>query len=425
MMSKHHLRDLPEGGVCAVKAERRSPRAAPAILSRDEPTVVCTDSPHIGVVPPERDNVSERLHALKSAMRDLSRDLADLTFPGFEAGPERLGRESPRAQIVEVRPSSAAGKPAGSKPAATPVHLGSNDAAAAVPVAQRPRRPWSPGAEPAILSPAEPPTARINSQRVHIVHPERGDLRTIRPRRLAWLWFIVGPFGLVGLGVALFMVLAGRVDVQGTQTRESAVEQAAVEQAAVEQNALRVDEPVATPRSSGLPLPSSYGVYAISQGSLHELGSLAFKAPDPRIKVSAEITKPSSTILPDGKIVFVVFRRELLSGSPQKATVRVIARVARTMTFDGGKATSTELQNSWRMRGNSYDFNVMPLSENREMVAIPPDSADLVLPAGRYALVFGGLAYDFTVDGLVTDRAQCLESVMASNGQVYTECRPK
>jgi hypothetical protein len=420
MMSKHHLRDLPEGGVCAVKAERRSPRAAPAILSRDEPTVVCTDSPHIGVVPPERDNVSERLHALKSAMSDLSRDLADLTFPGFEAGPERLGRESPRARIVEVRPSSAAGKPAGSKPAATPVHLGSNDAAAAVPVAQRPRRPWSPGAEPAILSPAEPPTARINSQRVHIVHPERGDLRTIRPRRLAWLWFIVGPLGLVGLGVALFMVLAGRVDVQGTQTRE-----AAVEQAAVEQNALRVDEPVATPRSSGLPLPSSYGVYAISQGSLHELGSLAFKAPDPRIKVSAEITKPSSTILPDGKIVFVVFRRELLSGSPQKATVRVIARVARAMTFDGGKATSTELQNSWRMRGNSYDFNVMPVSENREMVAIPPDSADLVLPAGRYALVFGGLAYDFTVDGLVTDRAQCLESVMASNGQVYTECRPK
>src|SRR3984893_9931707 len=414
-MSKHHLRDLPEGIVCALKAGRRSPRAAPPILSRDEPTVVCTNSPPIGVVVPERDNVTECLHALKTAMSNLSRDLADLTFPGFGAGPEGLAKESRQAQIADRRSWSAAGKPAGSEPAATPVHLGSNDAAVAIPMARRPLRRWSPGAKPAILSPAEPPTARINSRRVHVVHPERGDLRTIRPRRLAWLWFIVGPFVLVGLGIALFMVLAGRVDVQGTQTPE----------AAVEQNALRVDEPVATPQSSGLPLPSSYGVYAISQGSLHELGSLAFKAPDPRIKVSAEITKPSSTILPDGKIVFVVFRRELLSGSPQKATVRGIARVARTMTFDGGKATSTELQNSWRMRGNSYDFNVMPVSENREMVAIPPDTADLVLPAGRYALVFGGLAYDFTVDGLVVDRAQCLENVMAVNGQVYTECRPK
>jgi hypothetical protein len=34
------------------------------------------------------------------------------------------------------------------------------------------------------------------------------------------------------------------------------------------------------------------------------------------------------------------------------------------------------------------------------------------------------LAYDFTVDGLVTDAAQCLEGFAAANGPVFTQCRP-
>jgi hypothetical protein len=118
-----------------------------------------------------------------------------------------------------------------------------------------------------------------------------------------------------------------------------------------------------------------------------------------------------------------VFRRELLGGAPQKAAVRVVARVASRMTFEDGKAISANVQNSWRIRSNGYDFNVAPFGDNQEMVALRPESADLILPAGRYALIFAGLAYDFTVDGPVTDRAHCLETVMAANGQIYIECR--
>jgi hypothetical protein len=59
------------------------------------------------------------------------------------------------------------------------------------------------------------------------------------------------------------------------------------------------------------------------------------------------------------------------------------------------------------------------------MVVVRPQDPDFALPSGRYVLVFGGLAYDFTVDGPITDPAQCLESFEAVNGPIFTECRPK
>lgn len=51
-----------------------------------------------------------------------------------------------------------------------------------------------------------------------------------------------------------------------------------------------------------------------------------------------------------------------------------------------------------------------------------PEKEDFVLPAGRYALVIKGQAYDFTVAGPITDAAQCLERVDAANGTFYAEC---
>jgi hypothetical protein len=118
-----------------------------------------------------------------------------------------------------------------------------------------------------------------------------------------------------------------------------------------------------------------------------------------------------------------VFRRELLNSAPQKAMIRVVAKVARAMTFNAGTAATADLKGSWRIRSNFYQFDVAPLGENREMVTIRPEATDFTLPAGRYALVFNGQAYDFTIDGPVTDRAQCIESVAALNGPVYTDCR--
>jgi hypothetical protein len=48
---------------------------------------------------------------------------------------------------------------------------------------------------------------------------------------------------------------------------------------------------------------------------------------------------------------------------------------------------------------------VAPLNENPEMPVLRPENSDFVFPAGRYALVLKGQAYDFTVAGSITDAA--------------------
>jgi hypothetical protein len=101
----------------------------------------------------------------------------------------------------------------------------------------------------------------------------------------------------------------------------------------------------------------------------------------------------------------------------------VIAKVERAMRFNtAGQASTTDVDDSWTIRNVSYDFRVAPLGERSEMLAIRPEKEDFVLPAGRYALVIKGQAYDFTVAGPITDAAQCLERVDAANGTFYSEC---
>jgi hypothetical protein len=170
------------------------------------------------------------------------------------------------------------------------------------------------------------------------------------------------------------------------------------------------------------PMPASYGLYAVSNGQLSELEALPIKMPDPRVQMSAEITKPSATVVPDGKVSFVVFRRDLANSAPEKASVRVVAQVAREMTFKAGKATVNPVEGEWRIRNQSYDFKVSPLPHNKEMILIQAD-AETVLPAGRYALAFGGFGYDFSVAGPVTAPAQCMERTETTSGMIYSECR--
>jgi hypothetical protein len=289
-----------------------------------------------------------------------------------------------------------------SQAATTPVRPTLNEPVTVVAAPQQARRLWSPRPEPAILSPAERGAARIMISQTATLGSKCDKPPRVRGRH-ALFW---SPILLL-----MPMVFSAAFYVVKQTPKADTVAQ------------------------SALPLPSRYGVYAISKGQLHELEPLRFRPPDPRVRVSAEITKPSTTVLPDGKIAFVVFRQELASGSQQKVavhvglqhkvTVRVVARVARKVTFEAKKSMSVDVQNSWRIRSDSYDFSVGPLGNNPEMVAVRPSLADFVLPAGRYALIFGTRAYDFTVEGPVTDRAHCLENVISSNGQIFTECRPK
>jgi hypothetical protein len=56
-------------------------------------------------------------------------------------------------------------------------------------------------------------------------------------------------------------------------------------------------------------------------------------------------------------------------------------------------------------------------------VLLRPGNADFVFSPGRYALVLKGQAYDFTIDGPITEPAQCLERIEAANGSFYHACQ--
>jgi hypothetical protein len=188
----------------------------------------------------------------------------------------------------------------------------------------------------------------------------------------------------------------------------------------------RLQSPVVQrqPQLSALPLPSVYGIYAVSNGELYELEALPGRVPDPRVFMSTPVKTPSRAMLPDGRIAFILFRRDMTMNAPDRVAVRVIAKVMRGMTFNtAGRASTTSLDDQWAIRSTSYDLRVAPLSDNPEMLLLRLENTDFVFPAGRYGLVLKGQAFDFSVVGPITEPAQCLERVAAANGTFYSECR--
>ena len=359
----------------------------------------------------------ECLQALETAIErvenDLSRgELVGGSFPQLP-GPPQPGREPGGTDSTEWL-SSMLRITKSTEDGAVPAWLvrsGTAEEARGsdpVPLRARERGPQRP--DLAILPKAEPAAFQTERPPIEIVYPERDPPEALRLRRWARRWLMVWPLaqfaGALVLSMVLYLTLTGKL-------QDGKIPSATGDEV------FR-----GTPPPSGLPLPTNYGVYAINGGHLSELDALPIRAPDPRVQLSAEISESSKTLLPDGNVVFIVFRRDLVNSAPQKATIRVVARVARAMTFNAGKATSTDVKSTWRIRSNSYEFDVAPLNENHEMITIRPETTDFALPAGRYALVLNGLAYDFTIDGPITDRAQCIESVAALNGPVYTDCGP-
>jgi len=182
-------------------------------------------------------------------------------------------------------------------------------------------------------------------------------------------------------------------------------------------------QPAPQPAHSG-PVPAVYGVYAVSDEKLFELKPLIGRVPDQRVFMSPVLNKPSSTVLPNGHVTFIVYRRDIVSSAPDAVTVRVIARIARELKFnEAGKPSTVKVDDAWAIRNISFDYRVAPSPDNQEMIAITPQDGQFALPPGRYGLVIKGLAYDFTVDGRVTAVAQCLERTQAANGTFYSECR--
>ena len=191
--------------------------------------------------------------------------------------------------------------------------------------------------------------------------------------------------------------------------------------AAPQQIALPEQE-VTPPRDAGL-IPTTFGVYAVSDGKLYALDLLPGRAPDVRVAISAAILAPSKTMLPDRHIKFIVFRRDSATNALDRVEVRVVARIAQAMKFDSaGKPIVTKAEDSWVIRNISYPFRTAPLKGEADMYEVVGEEGKPLEP-GRYALVLKNEAYDFTVAGEIKDPRQCLESIAAANGSFYAECQ--
>lgn len=286
--------------------------------------------------------------------------------------------------------------------------------------------------------PAEPATSmvpvhQVDAEPKSVVLKEvywRNDAQTIAQAQTRVLLSTLARFAI---GVLLFGVLAGlAIYRQGTLGGSERLSSPAT---------VIVAKPSTSPSSNvpgtadlktaaisqdapAFPLPTDYGVYAVNNDKLSELNLLQEQVPDKRIAMSTPINQPSQTTLPDGKVKFVVFRRDLAGSAPDRIDVRVVARVVRALTFDGkGKASFVPVTDAWNIRNQSYEFRVRPLPGNPEMLTMQAEKSDFTLPAGRYVLALKNQGYDFTVAGKVTDPSQCLERTDAANGAFYSDCQ--
>jgi hypothetical protein len=185
--------------------------------------------------------------------------------------------------------------------------------------------------------------------------------------------------------------------------------------------------PTAPPPQLAAPspaLPTSFGIYAISGGKPYQLDLLPGRAPDIRVAISPLITTASRTTLPDGHLTFVVYRRDSATNAADRAEVRVVAKIARELSFDrDGKQVAANIDDSWVVRNISIPYRTAPKKDIPDMYEVQSENPETPLAPGRYALVLKGYAYDFSVAGSVTDPRQCLERLVATNGQFYSQCK--
>lgn len=273
----------------------------------------------------------------------------------------------------------------------------------------------------------------VDEQITDVPHSVRDDRRRFRPP--LWLAIavplIAGTAGVVlvregGLQPSRYLGLAGSRE----PARKEPVLPPVATNTSDQQPAMpatptpsAVPAPTGVPAAPGIPLPTVFGIYALHDGALIELDPIAETVPDKRVAMSTPITKPSRTTLPDGKLGFVIYRRDTAENSPDRFDVRVVARIERAVTFGAsGKPAFTPVESTWSIRQFTYEFRVRPVPNGPGMLLLQPEKADFSLPAGRYVLVMRDRGYDFTVAGKVTDPAHCLERTEASNGVFYSDC---
>ncbi|MFT4115664.1 hypothetical protein [Bradyrhizobium sp.] len=197
-------------------------------------------------------------------------------------------------------------------------------------------------------------------------------------------------------------------------------------QAAVAAPAAASKESEKAAREASPLVPKAYGIYAVSADKLYELDMLPGRVPDMRVAISALIATPSRTVLPDGHLKFIVYRRDSATSAADRAEIRIIAKIENELTFDkAGKPVTTKAEDGWVIRNISVPYRTAPSKDEADMYEVQSEDPDKPLAPGRYALVLKGQAYDFTVAGQITDLRHCLERMAATNGQFYSECQKK
>lgn len=174
-----------------------------------------------------------------------------------------------------------------------------------------------------------------------------------------------------------------------------------------------------------VPRPTVFGVYAIHNDRLIRLEPVATTPVDQRSRGLQQITSPSRTLFPDGRLSFTVYRRDLVTSAPVTVSIRFAARIASMLRYGpaGSLVMSRPDVETWLIHSAGYEFEVLPVPDNQEMVLIRPDDPNLVLPAGRYALMLNDQAYDFVVEGDVTDPRACVEGAPTPRGPVFYPCK--
>lgn len=222
---------------------------------------------------------------------------------------------------------------------------------------------------------------------------------------------------------ALSQLVASQLPASPRATKDPQPQPAATA-APVSETAERTADGPKEPAQPSIPLPTTFGVYALSEGQLQELKSVPGKIPDRRVAISAAINTPSATTLTSGDVRFIVFRPD--GGIDASVTeVRVVAKVSRAMGVDAtGKAAMVSAGDSWVIRSMSYPYKVGPVEDQPRMLLLQPEQDGFTLAPGRYVVVVKGMGYDFTVAGTVTDPNQCVERINATNGAFYSPCPP-
>ena len=170
--------------------------------------------------------------------------------------------------------------------------------------------------------------------------------------------------------------------------------------------------PIVPPPPQQPALPTDYGVYAITDDAPVDLT---------RVGITTVLTTPSATVLPNGRPKFIVFSRDLTASIGDRAEVRVLARVMRE--FSANVAGKKPTEEAWVMRNVSFRFRSSPVKDHADMTELHSEDPGLELTPGRYALVLKTQAYDFSVEGKVSDPRHCIERIIGPVGITYASCK--